>query len=95
MAGKWHLAIDEAQQPNVVYDELLRVGGGVHQHRHKIGQSILKVNNSRDPIQPSGPTGIRRLTLYSDQVDEMVDRVDPDGNWLEISQRKSLAGSLE
>ena len=35
------------------YEELLKVGGGVHQHRHSINGSVFKLNSVREPL-PSG-----------------------------------------
>ena len=74
-------------QAHLPFDELLPIGGGLHQHRHKIGQSILKVNNTRDPIPPGAPTGLRRFTIYSDLVDEALDLIDPDGNEVTLHPR--------
>ena len=36
------------QQAGLSFSELLR-GGGIHQHRHAIGDSVLKINHSRTP----------------------------------------------
>lgn len=67
-------------QQYAAYDELLKLGGGAHQHRHQIGDSILKVNHTREPTPRGEPTGLKELIVYSDQVDEKVDLLDPDGN---------------
>ena len=31
----------------VTFDHLLKVGSGLHQHRHQIGNSVLKINHPR------------------------------------------------
>ena len=36
------------------YEELLPAGGGVHQHRHGMNGSVMKVNHVRDPL-PEAP----------------------------------------
>lgn len=68
------------EQVHVPYSELLKVGGGLHQHRHAIGDSVLKVNNRREPVAQDGPTGLRILEIYSDAVDCRIELLDPDGN---------------
>ena len=67
------------------YDELLKLGGGAHQHRHRIGDSILKVNNTRERIDPGAPTGISSLTIYRSQQTENQSFSDPDGNQLIVA----------
>ena len=32
------------------YEELLKVGGGNHQHRHTLNGSVFKMNHLRDPL---------------------------------------------
>ena len=64
----------------VPFDELLPVGRGVQQHRHLIGESILKINHSRDPMAAAAPAGYRRLILAREGLRETQDLTDPDGN---------------
>ena len=59
------------------YEELLKIGGGVHQHRLGLNGSVLKVNSSRQPLG-DGPTNFLRLDIAS-EVDGPLDTVDPDG----------------
>lgn len=68
------------EQAGVPFAELLPVGGGVHQHRHAIGDSVLKINHPRTPVDRGQPTGLARLTVYSAGVDVPVELIDPDGN---------------
>ncbi len=68
------------RQAGVPFDELLPVGRGVHQHRHRIGESILKINHVREPLAVAAPAGYRRLTLAREGVREVKELVDPDGN---------------
>lgn len=42
------------------YEELLKVSKGNRQHRLGLRGSVLKVNESRDPL-PAAPSGFRRL----------------------------------
>lgn len=62
------------------FAEMLRVGNGVQQHRHAIGDSVLKVNHSRDPLPAEAQAGIRHLLIVSERVDEATELFDPDGN---------------
>lgn len=64
----------------LAFDELLPVGRGVHQLRHKIGDSILKINHSRDPLDPAPPSGYEELVIAHPGCTEPNALVDPDGN---------------
>ena len=70
------------EQAGVPFAELLKVGGGVHQHRHAIGDSVLKINHTRETLPTDQPTGLKCLEIYSDAVDEPLELIDPDGNEL-------------
>jgi hypothetical protein len=59
------------------YDHLLKIGGGVHQHRYECGQSVIKVNSSRPTLDP-GPTGYTRLRLAADVTRPEVHRTPDD-----------------
>lgn len=61
------------------YDELLKIGGGVHQHRLALNGSIFKLNHARSPLPENTPTGYRELLIASD-VSNTTRLVDPDGN---------------
>jgi lactoylglutathione lyase len=69
-----------AEQAQLPYSEMLPVGGGVRQHRHAIGQSVLKINHKRSPLPANPPTGLSRLDIPCEHVDERVELIDPDGN---------------
>ena len=59
--------------------EMLPVGGGVRQHRHAIGDTILKVNHAREPMAPAAASGIRALTIATPER-SAAELTDPDGN---------------
>ncbi len=61
------------------YEELLKVGGGIHQHRLSLNGSTLKLNHSRDPLPDTPKGGYRELLIASD-VDRVKHLTDPDGN---------------
>ncbi len=61
------------------FRELLPLGGGLRQHRHAIGESVLKINHSREPLPDAPAGGIRRLIIARPGVEPM-DLADPDGN---------------
>jgi lactoylglutathione lyase len=71
------------QRAGVEFAELLPLGGGVQQHRHAIGDSVLKINHSRHPLPAAPAGGIRRL-LIARAGAEGTDLVDPDGNRVTI-----------
>lgn len=60
--------------------ETLPVGRGVHQLRHGIGDSILKINHSRDPLPQTPATGYRHLTIAQPGIHSIHELEDPDGN---------------
>jgi catechol 2,3-dioxygenase-like lactoylglutathione lyase family enzyme len=68
------------QTAGVPFSELLPLGGGLQQHRHAIGESVLKINHARAPLPDAAPGGIRRLLIARDGLAEPVDLTDPDGN---------------
>ena len=63
------------------FEEMLPVGGGVHQHRHAINGSVFKLNVARDPL-PADATasGYRELYIARDGITAHESLVDPDGN---------------
>jgi len=81
-------------QAHVSFSELLKVGGGVHQHRHAIGDSVLKINHNRN-VQPQGnPTGLHKLQIYTPAVDTSIELLDPDGNELELLPASATSPNL-
>lgn len=62
------------------YEELLKVGGGTHQHRLTLNGSVFKLNSIRDPLPASGDTGYRELLIARDGIDAPHTLIDPDGN---------------
>ena len=62
------------------FSELLPVGRGVQQHRHLIGDSVLKINHSREPLNAAEAGGIRAITLHKAKASELSELRDPDGN---------------
>ena len=62
------------------YEELLKVGGGTHQHRHSLRSSVFKLNSVRDPLPTDNPTGYRHLYIATPGLAEPRPLVDPDGN---------------
>ncbi len=69
--GFWHTTV------GLPYEELLKVGGGVHQHRYTLHGAVLKLNASRDPLAPS-TSGYVRLRIAAD-VDAPTTLAHPDG----------------
>src|SRR3954447_26965360 len=63
------------------YEELLKVGGGVHQHRLGLHGSVLKVNASREPLA-NAPTNFARLDVHGPRARGLR---DPDGNHIVVS----------
>ena len=70
-------------QVGLTYSEMLPLGGGARQHRHAIGDSVLKVNHSRHALE-TGDSGLSKLSIYSAVVEEPAQLLDPDGNDIDL-----------
>src|SRR3954451_1667135 len=57
------------------YEELLKAGRGVHQHRVGLFGSVLKLNASREPLQDAHSNFVR-LEIHGELYEMMR---DPDG----------------
>lgn len=82
------------EQAHVPYSELLKIGGGQHQHRHAIGDSVLKINNRREPVPSAPPCGLRTLEIFTEAVDDSVELIDPDGNDVVLSPPNASGDNL-
>ena len=60
--------------------ETLPVGRGVHQLRHSIGDSVLKINHNRDVLPATPPAGYRHLSIAQPGITRPTELIDPDGN---------------
>lgn len=72
-----------AEEVGLPFEELLPVGGGVHQHRFGLNGSVLKLNHARDTLTDA-PTGYRRLSIRTDRPSRAM--TDPDGLEVELVQ---------
>lgn len=61
------------------YEELLKIGGGVHQHRLSLNGSVFKLNHTRETIPDTAPTGYHRLYIAAD-IEQEKHLQDPDGS---------------
>jgi len=65
------------------YEELLKAGGGIHQHRLTLHGGVLKLNVSREPLAAS-PTGLTGLRIARAGVDSPVALRSPEGVAVEL-----------
>jgi catechol 2,3-dioxygenase-like lactoylglutathione lyase family enzyme len=63
------------------YEELLKVGGGIHQHRLGLHGSVLKLNHSREPLDDA-PTNFIGLEVNGTTPRQLR---DPDGTEVIVS----------
>jgi lactoylglutathione lyase len=68
------------QQAGLPFQELLPLGGGLQQHRHAIGDTVLKINHTRDPLPDAPLGGIRELAIARGDRTAATALSDPDGN---------------
>ena len=64
------------QQAGIAYDHLAKLGDGFHQHRWRQGDSIIKINHTRKPLEAQPPGGYQALTLRAATA---ADLETPDG----------------
>lgn len=68
------------QDVGLPYEELLKVGGGTHQHRHTLNGSVFKLNHLRETLPVDAGTGYKELLIARDGITDPVPMIDPDGN---------------
>ena len=66
------------QTAGLEFDHIGKLGGGVHQLRHHMNGSILKVNHAREPLPDLPPSGYRKLLIAKDDLDHVQSLKDPD-----------------
>lgn len=65
------------------YEELLKAGRGVHQHRFGVRGSVIKVNSAREALATDEPTAFVKLVIASESGQPRTLR-DPDGTAVEL-----------
>ncbi|MBI4692707.1 MAG: VOC family protein [Gammaproteobacteria bacterium] len=74
------------QRLGLAFDHMGRLGGGIRQHRHHLGEAILKLNHAREALPGLPATGYRELIVAGD-VAVAQPLVDPDGNRVTLVPR--------
>ena len=72
-----------ATEVGLPYEELLKAGGGVHQHRYGLNGGVLKINSAR-ALLSAEPTAFARLVVAAPHVTETLVVTDPDGTLLQL-----------
>ena len=72
------------QKIGLEFDHVGKLGGGVHQLRHHMNGSILKINHARDPLPALAPSGYRRLLIAKPGLAAVQSLTDPDGNAVDL-----------
>ncbi|MNU79733.1 Glyoxalase-like domain protein [compost metagenome] len=66
----------------LAFDQVLKLGEGMHQHRFHANGSIVKVNHSLRALPYTTPSRLTGVTLVVPELTERIQCDDPDGNWL-------------
>ena len=66
------------------FDHVGKLGGGIHQLRHHMNGSILKINHARDLLPNLDPSGYRRLLVARPGLGTVRNLKDPDGNSVDL-----------
>jgi lactoylglutathione lyase len=72
------------EQLRLPYEGRLKLGGGIHQHRYICGESVIKVNASRNPLPGVRRPGLLGLRLLTPQADSFATLLDPDGTKVDV-----------
>ena len=82
------------EEIGLTFDHLGKLGGGVHQLRHFLGDGpegpILKINHARDQLDDPGPSGYHELIIARTGIAEQISLQDPDGNRVSLVPRGYL-----
>ena len=73
-----------------VFDHVLPLRPGVRQYRHDIFGSVLKINNSREPIADNPPSGYLELLVAREDIHAPRRLEDPEGNRVSLVPRGHL-----
>jgi lactoylglutathione lyase len=68
------------EEVGLPFEELLPLGDGSRQHRHAMNGSVLKLNESREPVPAAPPSSYRELLIAREGLAAPRSLVDPDGN---------------
>jgi lactoylglutathione lyase len=74
----WRRAMGLPSEPR------LKLGGGIHQHRFRLGSSVLKINHSLQPLA-QGSSGIRGVTIVPPGVAHPRVLATPGGAWVRVA----------
>ncbi len=72
---------------------VLPLGRGRRQHRHRLGDSVVKLNHARDGSPAGATTGITRLRVTHPEVDAERTLTDPEGNSVVLIPTATGAGA--
>ena len=61
-------------------DHVLPIGNGLHQHRHELLGSVLKINHARDGFPERPASGYRELLIAREGLVAPRALADPEGN---------------
>lgn len=73
-----------AERVGLPYEELLVVGAGMKQYRYGLLGSVLKINDSRDPLPPRVPGGYNKIVIADRRTPMPFQLSDPDGNEIHL-----------
>jgi hypothetical protein len=82
------------QEVGLRFDHVLPVRRGQKQYRHDAQGSVIKLNHHAEPLPEVAPSGYRELIIAREGLSRPRQMVDPVGNWIELSRRASIVGSL-
>jgi predicted enzyme related to lactoylglutathione lyase len=83
------------QRVGLPFEELLPAGRGIHQLRHGLNGSVMKINHSRAPLDPHPASGYRELRIARAGLTAPERLIDPDGNRIALVPKGSGPGGVE
>ena len=61
------------------FDHVLPIRRGLKQHRHLVNNSVLKINEYRDPLADKSPSGYAELLIAREGLTKEIVMCDPEG----------------
>lgn len=69
---------------SLAYEDPVHFNDGLVQHRHALGNTVIKINGAEDGVEENAPGGYGALYIASDEVSEKTTKTDPNGNVIHL-----------
>ena len=70
------------EELSLPYEDPVYFNDGLVQHRHALGNTIVKINGAKDGVSENAPGGYGSLYIARDDITEQITKTDPNGQVL-------------